>query len=74
MVDISMTDGSLAWLAMEAGRYFGSGEVPKRGEVMLSGGIICYRPYEASRRLGHLRRARAEVLGALLRRRSAART
>jgi alpha-methylacyl-CoA racemase len=47
MVDISMTDGSLAWLAMEAGRYFGSGEVPKRGEVMLSGGIICYRPYEA---------------------------
>jgi crotonobetainyl-CoA:carnitine CoA-transferase CaiB-like acyl-CoA transferase len=48
MVDISMTDGSLAWLVMEAGRYFGSGEVPKRGEVMLSGGIICYRPYEAA--------------------------
>jgi alpha-methylacyl-CoA racemase len=48
MVDISMTDGSLAWLVMEAGRYFGSGEVPKRGEVMLSGGIVCYRPYEAA--------------------------
>jgi crotonobetainyl-CoA:carnitine CoA-transferase CaiB-like acyl-CoA transferase len=48
MVDISMTDGSLAWLVMEAGRYFGSGEVPKRGNIMLSGGIICYRPYEAS--------------------------
>jgi crotonobetainyl-CoA:carnitine CoA-transferase CaiB-like acyl-CoA transferase len=48
VVDISMTDGSLAWLAMEAGRYFGSGEVPRRGEVMLSGGIICYRPYEAA--------------------------
>jgi alpha-methylacyl-CoA racemase len=47
MVDVSMTDGSLAWLAMEAGRYFGSGEVPKRGDIMLSGGIICYRPYEA---------------------------
>jgi crotonobetainyl-CoA:carnitine CoA-transferase CaiB-like acyl-CoA transferase len=47
MVDISMTDGSLAWLAMEAGRYFGSGEVPERGNIMLSGGIICYRPYEA---------------------------
>jgi crotonobetainyl-CoA:carnitine CoA-transferase CaiB-like acyl-CoA transferase len=47
VVDISMTDGSLAWLVMEAARYFGSGEVPKRGEVMLSGGIICYRPYEA---------------------------
>jgi alpha-methylacyl-CoA racemase len=47
MIDISMTDGSLAWLAMEAGRYFGSGEVPERGDIMLSGGIICYRPYEA---------------------------
>jgi alpha-methylacyl-CoA racemase len=48
MVDISMTDGSLAWLVMEAGRYFGSGEVPERGNIMLSGGIVCYRPYEAS--------------------------
>jgi crotonobetainyl-CoA:carnitine CoA-transferase CaiB-like acyl-CoA transferase len=48
MVDISMTDGSLAWLAMEAGRYFGSGEVPERGDIMLSGGIVCYRPYAAA--------------------------
>jgi alpha-methylacyl-CoA racemase len=48
MVDISMTDGSLAWLVMESARYFGSGEVPDRGNIMLSGGIICYRPYEAS--------------------------
>jgi alpha-methylacyl-CoA racemase len=48
MVDISMTDGSLAWLVMEAGRYFGSGEVPQRGNIMLSGGIVCYRPYEAA--------------------------
>ena len=47
VVDISMTDGSLAWLVMEAGRYYGSGEIPRRGEIMLSGGIICYRPYEA---------------------------
>jgi crotonobetainyl-CoA:carnitine CoA-transferase CaiB-like acyl-CoA transferase len=47
VVDISMTDGSLAWLVMEAGRYYGSGEIPRRGEVMLSGGMICYRPYEA---------------------------
>ncbi len=47
MVDVSMTDGSLAWLAMEASRYFASGEVPRRGELMLSGGLICYRPYEA---------------------------
>jgi crotonobetainyl-CoA:carnitine CoA-transferase CaiB-like acyl-CoA transferase len=48
MVDISMTDGSLSWLVMEAARYFGSGEVPQRGDIMLSGGIVCYRPYEAS--------------------------
>jgi alpha-methylacyl-CoA racemase len=48
VVDVSMTDGSLAWLVMEAARYFASGEVPRRGEVMLSGGIICYRPYEAA--------------------------
>src|SRR5262249_197859 len=40
--------GSLAWLVMEAGRYFGSGDVPRRGDIMLSGGIICYRPYEAA--------------------------
>jgi crotonobetainyl-CoA:carnitine CoA-transferase CaiB-like acyl-CoA transferase len=33
---------------MEAARYFGSGEIPERGNIMLSGGIICYRPYEAS--------------------------
>jgi alpha-methylacyl-CoA racemase len=48
MVDISMTDGSLSWLVMEAARYFGSGEVPQRGSIMLSGGIVCYRPYEAA--------------------------
>jgi alpha-methylacyl-CoA racemase len=48
MVDVSMTDGSLSWLVMEAARYFGSGEIPERGKIMLSGGIICYRPYEAA--------------------------
>jgi crotonobetainyl-CoA:carnitine CoA-transferase CaiB-like acyl-CoA transferase len=47
VVDVSMTDGSLSWLAMVAGRYFCEGRVPKRGELELSGGIICYRPYEA---------------------------
>jgi crotonobetainyl-CoA:carnitine CoA-transferase CaiB-like acyl-CoA transferase len=47
LVDISMTDGSLAWLAMVAGRYFADGAVPKRGENELAGSIICYRPYAA---------------------------
>ncbi|MCE3265960.1 MAG: L-carnitine dehydratase/bile acid-inducible protein [Solirubrobacterales bacterium] len=47
MVDISMTDGSLSWLAMVAGQYLCDGVVPKRGELPLAGRIICYRPYEA---------------------------
>ncbi|MFN2612523.1 MAG: CaiB/BaiF CoA transferase family protein [Solirubrobacterales bacterium] len=45
LVDVSMTDGSLAWLAMVAGAYLADGVVPRRGEVMLSGAAICYRPY-----------------------------
>jgi crotonobetainyl-CoA:carnitine CoA-transferase CaiB-like acyl-CoA transferase len=48
MVDISMADGALAWLAMVAGRYFCDGEVPRRGEQALAGGLVCYLPYEAS--------------------------
>jgi alpha-methylacyl-CoA racemase len=44
-VDVSMTDGSLSWLAMIAAEYFASGVVPERGRLNLSGGIICYRPY-----------------------------
>jgi alpha-methylacyl-CoA racemase len=44
-LDVSMTDGSLAWLAMTAAEYLASGVVPERGHLNLSGGIICYRPY-----------------------------
>ena len=47
MVDISMADGALSWLAMVAGRYFCDGEVPRRGEQQLAGGLVCYLPYEA---------------------------
>lgn len=47
-VDISMTDGSLSWLAMVAGKYLCDGEVPRRGSEGLNGGIVCYLPYEAS--------------------------
>ena len=47
VVDVSMTDGSLAWLAMVAGQYLCDGVVPERGHLPLAGGIICYRPYEA---------------------------
>ena len=48
LVDVSMTDGSLAWLAMEAARYFCDGAVTRRGEHQLAGRLICYYPYEAS--------------------------
>jgi crotonobetainyl-CoA:carnitine CoA-transferase CaiB-like acyl-CoA transferase len=47
-VDISMTDGAMSWLAMVAGRYFCDGEVPGRGDGQLSGGLLCYFPYEAA--------------------------
>jgi crotonobetainyl-CoA:carnitine CoA-transferase CaiB-like acyl-CoA transferase len=46
MVDISMTDGALSWLAMVAARYFAEQRVPHRGEPELTGGIACYFPYE----------------------------
>ncbi|MEK6277041.1 MAG: CaiB/BaiF CoA-transferase family protein [Actinomycetota bacterium] len=48
LVDVSMTDGALSWLAMEAGRYFCDGTVTRRGEHQLAGALICYYPYEAS--------------------------
>ena len=45
VVDVSMADGALSWLAMVAARNFADGEVPRRGEVELAGGLVCYRPY-----------------------------
>ena len=48
LVDVSMTDGSLAWLAMVAAQYLCDGEVPRRGEGQLTGGFLCYLPYEAA--------------------------
>jgi len=48
LVDVSMTDGSLAWLAMEAARHFCDGQVQRRGELMLAGRLVCYLPYEAA--------------------------
>jgi len=47
-VDVSMADGSLAWLAMVAASYFADGVVPHRGELPLAGALICYRPYECA--------------------------
>jgi alpha-methylacyl-CoA racemase len=45
LVDVSMTDGSLSWLAMVAARYFAEGVVPHRGDLELAGRLVCYRPY-----------------------------
>jgi crotonobetainyl-CoA:carnitine CoA-transferase CaiB-like acyl-CoA transferase len=48
MVDCSMFDGSLSWLAMVAAELLASGEVPDRGRLKLAGGIVCYRPYRCA--------------------------
>jgi alpha-methylacyl-CoA racemase len=48
LVDVSMSDGALSWLAMVAGAYFADGTIPRRGELPLAGSLICYRPYECA--------------------------
>ncbi len=45
LVDVSMTDGALSWLAMVAAACLRDGRVPKRGSEMLNGGVACYLPY-----------------------------
>src|SRR5271167_152670 len=48
LVDVSMADGALSWLAMVAAGYFADGSVPSRGDLPLAGSMVCYRPYECS--------------------------
>jgi alpha-methylacyl-CoA racemase len=48
LVDVSMFDGALSWLAMVAARVFAAGERPRRGAEMLSGSLLCYRPYRCA--------------------------
>jgi alpha-methylacyl-CoA racemase len=48
LVDISMADGALSWLAMTAAAYLCDGRVPRRGAEQLTGGFICYLPYEVA--------------------------
>jgi crotonobetainyl-CoA:carnitine CoA-transferase CaiB-like acyl-CoA transferase len=45
VVDVSMADGALSWLAMVAARYFAEEVVPHRGDLELAGRLVCYRPY-----------------------------
>jgi alpha-methylacyl-CoA racemase len=48
LVDCSMFDGSLSWLAMVAADMFATGHPPRRGRLHLAGGIACYRPYRCA--------------------------
>jgi crotonobetainyl-CoA:carnitine CoA-transferase CaiB-like acyl-CoA transferase len=48
IVDVSMTDGALSWMAMMASRVFAGGETPRRGDLELGGRLLCYRPYATS--------------------------
>jgi alpha-methylacyl-CoA racemase len=48
LVDVSMADGALSWMAMLAARYFADGTVQRRGEPELGGRLICYRPYRCA--------------------------
>jgi alpha-methylacyl-CoA racemase len=48
LVDVSMADGALSWLAMVAATYFADGNVPQRGDLPLAGSLVCYRPYECA--------------------------
>jgi alpha-methylacyl-CoA racemase len=48
LVDISMADGALSWLAMTAAAYFAGGSVPAPGRGELTGGLICYRTYRCA--------------------------
>jgi alpha-methylacyl-CoA racemase len=39
-VDVSMTDGALSWLAMDAARLLAGAAAPERGRAELAGGLI----------------------------------
>ncbi|HZN90868.1 MAG TPA: CaiB/BaiF CoA-transferase family protein, partial [Thermoleophilaceae bacterium] len=45
LVDVSMFDGALSWLALVAARYLAEDVNPQRGTLELAGSLICYRPY-----------------------------
>jgi alpha-methylacyl-CoA racemase len=48
LVDCSMFDGALSWLALVAADMLATGNVPRRGRLPLAGGVICYRPYRCA--------------------------
>jgi alpha-methylacyl-CoA racemase len=48
LVDLAMTDGALAWMALVAARTLAGGGPPERGRLELAGGLLCYRPYRCA--------------------------
>jgi alpha-methylacyl-CoA racemase len=48
LVDCSMFDGALSWLALVAAELLRTGDEPRRGELPLAGRFNCYRPYECA--------------------------
>ena len=69
LVDVSMADGALSWLAMVAARYFADGVVPQRGDARAGGLARLLPALRVRRRLGDARRAGAEVLAGVVPRR-----
>ena len=45
-VDVSMLDGSFAWLPVAFGEFVAQGKEPEAGHSFLTGGYACYRVYE----------------------------
>jgi crotonobetainyl-CoA:carnitine CoA-transferase CaiB-like acyl-CoA transferase len=48
LVDVSMADGALSWLAMPAAAVLAEGRPARRGELTLGGSLVCYRPYRCA--------------------------
>jgi crotonobetainyl-CoA:carnitine CoA-transferase CaiB-like acyl-CoA transferase len=44
-IDISMTDGAMAWNCMRVGKFIADGKAPSPGDGMLNQGIACYNIY-----------------------------
>jgi alpha-methylacyl-CoA racemase len=47
-VDVSMLDVVTSWMAVPVAWYLGTGQVPVRGGLPLTGGLACYRVYATS--------------------------
>ncbi len=48
LVDCSMFDGSLSWMAMLGAALLATGQAPQRGDLGLAGRYNCYRPYRCA--------------------------